>query len=194
MLERLKIGRLSLWLFSLINCMLLRLSLMGRLLWFGFTLLCMVSKWQLTSYYGVLRGRNECSSRFPWKCIWKTRVSFRVAFFTSSVALGKIFLTTDNLRKRAILIIDWYCMYKYNGESVDHLLLHCPFARELYGILFCLVGLSWVGPQSILALLDSWRGAEFEILLFEMFVWLFTSYFFFSYGWFSGLCWSTVSQ
>ncbi len=66
-------------------------------------------------------------------------------------------MTTDNLRKRAILIMDWCSMCKCNGESVDYL-LHCPLARELWDILFCLVGITWVMPYSVIALLESWRG------------------------------------
>ena len=48
-------------------------------------------------------------------------------------------------------------MCKCNGESVDYL-LHCPLARELWDILFCLVGITWVMPYSVIALLESWRG------------------------------------
>jgi hypothetical protein len=45
-------------------------------------------------------------------------------------ALGKI-LTLDNLRKRLVIMMDWRCICKKSGESVDYLLLHCEVAREL---------------------------------------------------------------
>jgi len=45
------------------------------------------------------------------------------AFFAWSTALGKIF-TINNLRKWHIIVVDRCYMYKRNGESVDHLLLH----------------------------------------------------------------------
>ena len=96
-------------------------------------------------------------SPFPWKCIWKVQIPYRVAFFTWVAVLGKI-LTTDNLHKRAIIIWDWCCMCKCNGESVDHLLLHCPIASELWDFLFCLVGLDWVMLRTVIAMLASWRG------------------------------------
>uniref|UniRef100_A0A2N9EGZ9 RRM domain-containing protein n=1 Tax=Fagus sylvatica TaxID=28930 RepID=A0A2N9EGZ9_FAGSY len=70
-----------------------------------------------------------CSRNFPWKGIWKTCISPRVAFFAWMSALGKI-LIMDNLWKRAILIVDWRCM----------------------------LGISWVMPLSVAALLESWRG------------------------------------
>ena len=74
-----------------------------------------------------------------------------------TVALGKI-LTMDNLRKQAILITYLCCMCKCNGESFNHPLLHCPLTSELWDLLFCLVGITWGMPHSVLALLESWRG------------------------------------
>lgn len=38
--------------------------------------------------------------------------------------MGQI-LTIDNLRKQRVLVVDWCCMCKQSGESIDHLLLHC---------------------------------------------------------------------
>ena len=70
------------------------------------------------------------SGSFPWKFIWKAKVPPRIAFFSWTVALGKL-LTIENLRKRNLIIVDWCCLCKQSGESVDHLLLHCSMAREL---------------------------------------------------------------
>ena len=48
-------------------------------------------------------------------------------FFSWTAALGKI-LTTNNLWKRHIAVLERCFMCKRCGESVDHLLLHCPIA------------------------------------------------------------------
>ena len=77
---------------------------------------------------------------FPWRMIWQSKVPPRVAFFSWSVSLGKI-LTTDNLRKRRVMVLDWCYMCKRCGESMDHLLLHCSIAWELWSMVFCLFGI-----------------------------------------------------
>jgi hypothetical protein len=45
--------------------------------------------------------------------------------FLGGLRLSTKILTHDNLRKRSILIVEWCCMCTKNGESVNHLLLHC---------------------------------------------------------------------
>ena len=74
-----------------------------------------------------------------------------------TAASGNI-LTIDNLRKRQILILDWCCMCKRNGESVDHLLIHCPIAFDLWSMVFTLFGIHWVMPKTVVDLLACWQG------------------------------------
>jgi hypothetical protein len=81
----------------------------------------------------------------------------RIAFFSWTAALGR-FLTIDNLRKHNLIIIDWCCMCKQSGESVDHLLLHCSLARELWSMVFVLFGVHWVMPCHVLHLRAGWQG------------------------------------
>ena len=60
----------------------------------------------------------------------------KVSFFMWTAALGNI-LTTDNLWKCRVVALDWCCMCKKDGESIDHLLLLCHVARVVeYGIFF----------------------------------------------------------
>ena len=47
---------------------------------------------------------------------------------------------------------------KRSGESVDHLLLHCSFAQELWSMVFGLNGVQWVMSCWVLDLLTSWLG------------------------------------
>ena len=48
---------------------------------------------------------------FPWRLVWQLKIPPRVAFFSWSALLGKI-LTTDNLCKRSIIVLDWCYMCK----------------------------------------------------------------------------------
>jgi hypothetical protein len=89
---------------------------------------------EVRSFYTTLISPHP-PGIFPWKSVWKAKVPSRVAFFVWTAALGKI-LTTENLRKRRVTILDWCCMCKSSGESVNHLLVHCPVAWELWSLWF----------------------------------------------------------
>ncbi len=112
-------------------------------------------KFEVKSFYKELTQVDQFP--FPWKSIGKVKVPTRVAFFTWIAALGKI-LTIDNLRKRKVLILDWCCMCKSGGESVNHLLLHCPITRDLWDMVFTLFGVCWVMPKGVEDLLACWAG------------------------------------
>ena len=53
-------------------------------------------------------------------------------------------------------MLDWCYMCKRCGELVDHLLLHCPIACELWSMVFCLFGIHWVMQYRVVKLLASW--------------------------------------
>ena len=103
--------------------------------------------------YNVLAPKYN--GTFPWKSIWKPKVSPRVYFFIWIVALDKL-LTADNLRKWNISLISWCCMCQADGETIDHLFLHCPVAREMWAAVFNLYGMSWVMPRRVIDLLACW--------------------------------------
>uniref|UniRef100_A0A2N9EXD0 Reverse transcriptase domain-containing protein n=1 Tax=Fagus sylvatica TaxID=28930 RepID=A0A2N9EXD0_FAGSY len=111
---------------------------------------------EVKSYYKILSLNT--SLRFPWKSIWKVGAPPRVAFFVWTAAHGKI-LTMDNLRKRRICIVDWCCMCKHSGESPNHLLLQCETAQSLWSMVFCLFGVIWVMPGSVVEVMASWMGS-----------------------------------
>ena len=52
------------------------------------------SRVKVNDYYRILVGSTDFY--FPWKSIWKQKISSRVAFFVWTVALGKC-LTINNL-------------------------------------------------------------------------------------------------
>jgi hypothetical protein len=88
---------------------------------------------EVSTFYRVLSPPGSVS--FPWKGIWRTKVPSRVAFFTSTAAKSKI-PTIDNIRWRGMIVVNrcWLC--ESDGESVDHLLLHCEVANALWNVIF----------------------------------------------------------
>jgi len=111
------------------------------------------------SFYDELfRKDGPFLSFFNWKNIWRVKAPSRVAFFVWSAALGKI-LTHDNLRKRNVIVMEWCCLCKKSGESIDHLLLHCEVARTLWSYVLILFGVEWIMPRTVLELLNSWGAA-----------------------------------
>ena len=117
---------------------------------YGMDLMCGSSSkgFQVKSFYKALLPTT--GQLGPWKSIWKTKASPRVAFFARSVALGCI-LTTDNLRRRKVNVLDWCYMCKKRGESISHLLMHCLVASEVWSFFFffffSIIGIQWVMPS-----------------------------------------------
>lgn len=106
----------------------------------------------MESFYSALTSSTRNS--FPWKAIWKSKAPNRVTFFAWEASREAI-LTEDNLRARKRIYVNWCYMYK-KDESVNHLLLHCPVAWELWNSLFLLINVSWVMPRSIIELFRGW--------------------------------------
>jgi hypothetical protein len=90
------------------------------------------------------------------------RVFGRIRFLESGVLCLVSCIREDphhgQLRKRHIIVVDWCCMCKKSGESVDHLLLHCEIASALWNAIFNSVGLAWVMPSRVVDLFACWRG------------------------------------
>ena len=108
------------------------------------------------SYYHSLTA--HASKQFPWKGIWKPKVPTRVSFFVWTAVLGKI-LTNDNLRKRRVLLVNWCCLCKVDGESIDHLFIHCSLAKQPWDTILSLFDVHWVMPQKLQDLIACWPGA-----------------------------------
>ena len=97
-------------------------------------------KFDIKYFYGALR--ESSSITFPWKSIWGVKAPHHVSFFVSTAAWGKI-LTTKPLGRRGFTIMDWCCLCKCDGESVDNLLLHCGEVFRLWSFTFRSFGVFW---------------------------------------------------
>ena len=109
-------------------------------------------KFDPRSYYHVIRGTPDSL----FKGVWKPKVPKRVAFFLWTTAHDWI-LTLDNLMLGGRLLANWCCMCCCDGESVDHLLLHCPVTHTLWTFMLQAFGINWVMLGSVVGLLFCWH-------------------------------------
>uniref|UniRef100_A0A2N9G1S1 Reverse transcriptase domain-containing protein n=1 Tax=Fagus sylvatica TaxID=28930 RepID=A0A2N9G1S1_FAGSY len=107
------------------------------------------------SYYYALIDRRGV--RFPWKSIWRVKAPPRVAFFVWTATWGRI-LTCDNLMRRGYTMVGWCCMCCCDGETVDHLLLHCSAVQKLWNYVFLTFRVHWVLPRQVADLLFGWHN------------------------------------
>ncbi len=77
-------------------------------------------------------GRAFGGSKSPLRCLF---VVFRQWLWERFLLLN-----IDNHRRSTVIIFDCYYMCKKTGESVDHLLLNCDYASELWSLVSCLFG------------------------------------------------------
>jgi hypothetical protein len=59
------------------------------------------------------------------------------------------------------VVINRCGLSKMDGETIDHLLLHCETARVLWNAFFSRFGLSWAMPRGVVDLFAcSWKGGH----------------------------------
>ena len=66
--------------------------------------------------------------------------------------------TIDHLIKKCQFLVNRCCLCCCDGESVDHLLLHCKFSHALWCEVFVVFGIQWVMPRSVKSFFFIWRN------------------------------------
>ena len=54
--------------------------------------------------------------------------------------------------------VNWCCLCCCDGETVDHLLLHCKFTHALWSEVFLMFSIQWVMPRTVVSLLCAWEN------------------------------------
>jgi hypothetical protein len=121
----------------------------------------------VSTFYRVLSPPG--SIPFTWKGIWRTKALPRVVFFAWTTVKSKI-PTIDNLCRRGMIMVNrcWLC--ELDGESVDHLLLHCRLANALWNVIFSQFGLCWVMLGLVRELFACWwtGGRSRSVVVWKM--------------------------
>ena len=104
--------------------------------------------------YSLLANPNDTA--FPSRCIWVDRVPTKVAFFAWEATWEKV-LTLDRLQKRGLQLPNCCFLCDCEKENVNHILIHCIVVRVLWDIVFVLVDVKWVFPETVKKVLISWR-------------------------------------
>ena len=94
---------------------------------------------------------------FPHRIVWNSVVPPKIGVFAWEAAWGKV-LTMDQLKRRGMYFANRCFMCEEEEENIDHLLIHCKFAKMLWDLLLSIVGISWVFPQSVIHTLLAWQG------------------------------------
>ena len=74
------------------------------------------------------------------------------------IAARRKILTAKNLIKIFFSMVSWCCMCHCSKETVDHLLIRCNMAFELWSFIFRMFGVQWVLQENVLDLLCGWQG------------------------------------
>ncbi|RVW98432.1 Cation-chloride cotransporter 1 [Vitis vinifera] len=103
------------------------------------------------SFFTALSQTLDSSPFFPSKFVWKSQVPFKVKTFVWLVAHKKV-NTNDLLQLRRphkALSPDICKLCMGQGESADHLFLHCSVTLGLWHRLFQLAKMDWIPPKNI---------------------------------------------
>ena len=109
-------------------------------------------KFRVKEAYSLLAKSDNTG--FPSRSIWVARVLTKVAFFAWEATWGKV-LTLDRLQRRGLQLPNCCFLCGCEEESVNHILIHCTVVRVLWDIVFGLVDVKWVFPETVKEVLAS---------------------------------------
>ena len=100
---------------------------------------------------------NSVASNFLKNNIWVDKVQTKILFFAWEATWGKV-LTLDRLQRRGWHLPNRCFLCGCEEETVNHILIHSIVARVLWDMIYALVGVKWVFPETVKEVLLSWRG------------------------------------
>ncbi|CAL5391723.1 unnamed protein product [Camellia sinensis] len=128
---------------------------------------CLTWNADTSSCFSVLSSYQWFEVSFGSTCLisrslWKAPASPRAQFFGWLVWRGRI-KSASYLRRIGILNanIDVCCVFcKEVEETINHVLLHCPFVWLIWSYFVRGWGLQWASPGSVQSILQWWSGCR----------------------------------
>ncbi|OVA17172.1 Reverse transcriptase zinc-binding domain [Macleaya cordata] len=96
-------------------------------------------------YAAIHKGGIE---NFYHNSIWDTLIPTKISFFIWLVHHNSA-PTQDILAKKGMIIVNRCYLCRSDGESVNHMLLHCPFTREIWTSFLVEFGISWAFQKEV---------------------------------------------
>ena len=84
------------------------------------------------------------------------------------ILLQNKILTLDNLKKRGFFIVNHCVLCKNDEESVDHIMLHCPFSSMVWDKIWYFMSLDWVPHVTIQLFFLSWKAPSKNHLIIKL--------------------------
>ncbi|WMV56231.1 hypothetical protein MTR67_049616 [Solanum verrucosum] len=88
--------------------------------------------------------------------IWKTKIPYKVNCFTWLLAKETV-LTHENLNKRGVHLCSRCFLCEEQGETINHLFLHCKWTTQLWQMFTNMREITWVKPGRIKEVLKCWN-------------------------------------
>lgn len=91
-----------------------------------------------------------------WKYMWRLKVPSKVKFFLWFIIRDRL-LITDNLIKKGMCLPNICLLCYQEEETANHILLHCPYSKEVQDAVLNEIGVTQVFPRSIREFFGGWH-------------------------------------
>uniref|UniRef100_A0A2N9G2I3 Reverse transcriptase zinc-binding domain-containing protein n=1 Tax=Fagus sylvatica TaxID=28930 RepID=A0A2N9G2I3_FAGSY len=125
-------------------------ALLGKWLWrFGMEKEAFWRK-VIMAKYGIMEGgwMSNIPNGPHGDDVWCSEEPLKLAY----PALYRIAYVKEAVVADCVHFRGDFVHWEADGESVDHLFLHCPYAKELWDMILALFGIHWVMPKRVLDL------------------------------------------
>lgn len=111
--------------------------------------------------YYLTDTQNRGEGNLDWKIIWESNWWPKLSIFIWLASKNKI-LTWDRIQKKGFNGPSRCCLCNNDGETRDHLLINCPFAKKLWTNTKRTFNKSGIAPREFNELVFQWNKEVFQ--------------------------------